>query len=263
MRKKKSCTRFFPNRFSTKIVLSPCAPRRYHAFISIRSLTLRIPPSSILLIQRSSFYTLDHLRLFRGSALLSDLSRYFKERNKRLRSEGFELNVSSRAQPNQLSAFFARALHSFLDCIFVPYQIFYFIERSLGAFVPSFLPSWRFHLHPFALPSTIRARIRPPPLSPFPGNPPYLLQSLCPPLCYRHHPPEAPGPLFSYDVPFVRDIVLFRVSNFKCYYSSFRETSSRILDLCRRIFPVRRVPGSFFFFFRLSTFAMLRGSYTR
>lgn len=120
-------------------------------------------------------------------------------------------------------------------------------------------------MHPFALPSTIRARIRPPPSpspSPFPGNPPYLLQSLCPPLCYRYHPPETPGPLFSYDVPFVRDIVLFRVSNFKCYYSSFRETSSRILDLCRRIFPVRRVPGSFFFFFRLSTFAMLRGSYT-
>lgn len=47
-------------------------------------------------------------------------------------------------------------------------------------------------------------------------------------------------PLFFDDVPFVRDIVLFRVSNFKRYYSSFRETPSRILDLRRRVFPVRR-----------------------
>lgn len=120
-------------------------------------------------------------------------------------------------------------------------------------------------MHPFALPSTIRARIRPlPPSISLPGESTLSSSiSLRPPLCYRrYHPPETPGPLFSYDVPFVRDIVLFRVSNFKCYYSSFRETSSRILDLCRRIFPVRRVPGSFFFFFRLSTFAMLRGSYT-
>lgn len=48
-------------------------------------------------------------------------------------------HVSSRAQPNEPSAFFARALLSFLDCIFVPYQIFYFIERSLGS-LRSFLP---------------------------------------------------------------------------------------------------------------------------
>lgn len=104
------------------LLYSPCT-RRYHAFISIRCLTLRIPPS-ILLIQRSSFYTLDHLWLFRGSTLLFDLSQGISRRGIRREhgTEASNTHVSSRAQPNELSAFFARrALHSFLDCIFVPY----------------------------------------------------------------------------------------------------------------------------------------------
>jgi len=91
---KKSC---IPNRYQTKIILSPCAPR-YHAFISIRSLTLHVPPSSILLIQRSSFYTLDHLWLFRGSALLFDLSfSCLKERNKRYGAEASNSRLFSRS----------------------------------------------------------------------------------------------------------------------------------------------------------------------
>lgn len=69
------------------------------------------------------------------------------------------------------------------------------------------------------------------------GNLSTLSSSVLPPLppaTGRYHPPETPAPLF-WRRAFVRDIVLFRVSNFKRYYSSFRETLSRILDLSSSI----------------------------
>lgn len=222
---------------------SPCTPR-YHAFISIRCLTLRIPPSSILLIQRSSFYTLDHLWLFRGSALLSDLSRYLKKRNKRYGIRGLELTsllaLNRTNYPPSLPAPSILFLTAFLSLI--RYSIL-----LNEAIVPSFLPLWRPHLQPLALPSTIHARIRP-----------FLWESIYPIFFNLPLLLFATGtirqkrlPLFSDDVLFVRDIVLFRVSNFKRYYSSFRKTPSRILDFHRRIFPVRRTPGYIILLFLL------------
>lgn len=85
---------------------------------------------SVPLIQTSPFYTSDHLRLPHGSVLpllspnflFRPSLRYLKKRNIRRRGRRVERglehsHLSSRTQPNELSAFFARALHSFLDCI--------------------------------------------------------------------------------------------------------------------------------------------------
>lgn len=127
----------------------------YHAFISIRSVTLRIPPSSFLLIQRSSFYTLDRLWLLRGSDLLPDLSRYLKERDKSYGTEASNSRLLSRSTERTIRLLCPRS--SFFSWLhFCPLLdiLFYW---SLGAFVPSFLSPWRSHLHPFALPSTIHA----------------------------------------------------------------------------------------------------------
>lgn len=81
---------------------------------------------------------------------------------------------------------------------------------------------------------------------------PYLLQSLSPRPSATDIIRQKRLPLFFDDVPFVCDIVLFRISNFKRYYSSFRETPSRILDLRRRVFPVRRARPNIILLFLLS-----------
>lgn len=117
---------------------SPGIPR-YHAFISIRCLTLRIPPSSILFIQRSSFYTLDHLWLFRGSALLSDLSRYLKTRNKRYGTEASNSRLFSRSTERTIRLLCPRPpFFSWLHFCPLLDILFYWTKPS---FLPSCLPS--------------------------------------------------------------------------------------------------------------------------
>lgn len=100
-------------------------------------MNLHIPPSSFLLIQKSSFYTSDHLWLLRN-----DQPFFLKKRDKRKERNGGLSNsrLFSRAQPNELSAFFTRALYSFLDCICPLLDIpFYWTEpRSFPSFLPSF-----------------------------------------------------------------------------------------------------------------------------
>ena len=119
-------------------------------------------------------------------------------------------------------------LHSFLDCICSLLDIPFYWTRSLEkppSLIHSFLPSWRPFLHLLLLcPGYIRGCI-PPPL---PSTPPFLVY----PSIQRTR------------APLVRDIILFRVSNFKRYYSPFREPPPRILDLSRRAFPVRCAPGT-------------------
>jgi len=105
-------------------------------------MTLHIPPSSFLLIQRSSFYTSDHLWLLsRISSPFRSLRRIRRWEERRPRT-----HVSSRAQLNELSAFFARARHSFLDCICPLLDIpFYWTKpRSLPSFLAFPLASFRF-----------------------------------------------------------------------------------------------------------------------
>lgn len=169
---------------------SPCTSR-YHAFISIR---YHIPPSSILLIQRSSFYTLDHLRLFRGSALLSDLPRYLKERNKRYGTEASNSRLFSRSTERTIRLLCPRPpFFSWLHFCPLLDILFYWTKPS---FFPSFLPSRRSHLQPFALPSTIHARIRP--TLPVGIYPPYLPQSPSSPPRYRLPSARNACPSFSW-----------------------------------------------------------------
>jgi len=132
------------NRFPTKIALP--------LLFTLRDIAPLFPTLWICIFHLLLFSSFKGRRFIRRtiSDSFAGISLSFSRRRIRGRNETEASNsrLSSRAQPNELSAFFARALHSFLDCICPLLDIpFYWTEpRSF----PSFLPS---HLHSFALPS--------------------------------------------------------------------------------------------------------------
>lgn len=145
----------------------------------------------------------DHPPFFLDNTIYSEGGKREKERNRSLKASAalplpLSLSLRQTNYPSPSSLF----LHSFLDCICSLLDIPFYWTRSLEeAFLPSFLPSWRPFLH---------------------------LLLLCPGYTRGYIPPSVSFALHSFleRAPLVRDIILFRVSNFKRYYSPFREPPS-------------------------------------
>lgn len=181
-------------------------------------------------------------------------SRYLKKRNKkRARNGGLEHSLAlnrTNYPPSLPAAPSILFLTAFLSLI--RYSIL-----LNEAFVPSFLPA--FLAYPlaafrFAVDYT-REDMSPPPLPV--GIYLSTLSSSISPLSSLLPVPSARNACPSFLTMCLSSATSFYSASriFKRYYSSFRETPSRILDLRRRVFPVRRAPGyhsSFSPAFRLS-----------